>query len=144
VLVFSGSAAEVERRVEMAQRLGVPAAAVLRAPGSHTTRDEAAQLWELLGGTVRAENSPRDRRAAHDPGTRVFERAGFEPAAGGAGAPFTATVAARRGRADPRHRQVLARLYYRGADTSEADPDLRPSGPERRHMQEGFLLVLIA
>src|SRR5438552_16843274 len=46
VLVFSGSAVEIEGRAEMAQRLGVPAAAVLRAPGSHTTRAEAVLLGE--------------------------------------------------------------------------------------------------
>src|SRR5260370_2378234 len=51
VLVFSGSAAEVERRVEMAQRLGVPAPPVLPAPGSHPTRDEAVQTRGPPGRT---------------------------------------------------------------------------------------------
>ena len=48
-LVFSGSAGEIEGRVELARELGVPSDAVLRAPGSYTTRDEAARLRVLLG-----------------------------------------------------------------------------------------------
>jgi len=117
VLVFSGSAVEIEGRAEMAQRLGVPAAAVLRAPGSHTTRDEAVLLRELLGGTgarrillVTGEQHMIRAR-------RVFERAGFEPL------PVVAGGSA-HGDTSPRARlelirdicqEVVARLYYRAA-----------------------------
>jgi uncharacterized SAM-binding protein YcdF (DUF218 family) len=114
VLVFSGSAAEIEGRADMAERLGVPAAAVLRAPGSHTTRDEAVRLRALLGARrillVTGEQHMLRAR-------RVFERAGFEPL------PVVAGGAA-HGDTSPQARlelirdiceELLARLYYRAA-----------------------------
>src|SRR5437870_4951574 len=117
VLVFSGSAAEIEGRAEMAQRLGVPAAAVLRAPGSHTTRDEAVLLRELLGGTGAGRILLVTGEQHMIRARRVFERAGFEPL------PVVAGGSA-HGDMSPRARlelirdicqEVVARLYYRAA-----------------------------
>jgi uncharacterized SAM-binding protein YcdF (DUF218 family) len=117
VLVFSGSVAEIEHRVDMAQRLGVPAAAVLRAPGSHTTRDEAVRLRELLGG-------PGARRILLVTGEqhmirarRVFERAGFEPlpVVAGGSAHTDTSPQARLELIRDICQELLARLYYRAA-----------------------------
>ncbi|MBI2529455.1 MAG: YdcF family protein [Candidatus Rokubacteria bacterium] len=47
-LVLSGSAEEIQARATLAQGLGVPAAAILRAGLAHTTREEADRLGRLL------------------------------------------------------------------------------------------------
>jgi uncharacterized SAM-binding protein YcdF (DUF218 family) len=47
-LVLSGSAEEVQARATLAQGLGIPAAAILRAGPARTTREEADQLRRLL------------------------------------------------------------------------------------------------
>lgn len=117
LLVFSGSPAEVEGRVETARQLGVPSEAVLRAPGSNTTRDEAVRIGGLLGPmgvrkillVTDAEHMIRARR--------LFERAGLDP--------LPATVGDRAGtELSPEGRldqvrdicgELLARLYYRVA-----------------------------
>ena len=48
LLVLSGSAEETRARAALAQGLGVPAAAIVRAEPAHTTRGEADQLVRLL------------------------------------------------------------------------------------------------
>ncbi|HET8577587.1 MAG TPA: YdcF family protein [Methylomirabilota bacterium] len=48
LLVLSGSAEETRARAALAQGLGVPGAAIVRASPAHTTREEAEQLRALL------------------------------------------------------------------------------------------------
>lgn len=48
LVVFSGTPLEVASRGDLARGLGVPAAAILPAPGAHTTREEATLLAHLL------------------------------------------------------------------------------------------------
>jgi uncharacterized SAM-binding protein YcdF (DUF218 family) len=117
LLVLSGSAAETYSRARLAQGLGVPSGAILRAASTNTTKGEAEQLRRLLLPLGRRRillvadpiDMPRTRA--------VMERAGFTVLP----APTAAT-----GPSDPGSRLGLLRdivselagwLYYRLAGT---------------------------
>jgi uncharacterized SAM-binding protein YcdF (DUF218 family) len=77
VLVLSGSAEETRARAALAQALGVPAAAIVRAGPAHTTREEAEQIRALLLPQGRQQillvADPIDMPRAR----ALMERAGF-------------------------------------------------------------------
>lgn len=77
LIVFSGNDREVEARVRLARGLGIAAENLLPAPGSNTTREEAA----LLEGLLKPRGVQRILLVADSidmPRTRaLFERRGF-------------------------------------------------------------------
>jgi uncharacterized SAM-binding protein YcdF (DUF218 family) len=77
VLVLSGSAEETHARARLAQGLGVPSGAILRAASTNTTKGEAEQLRRLLLPLGRRRillvADPIDMPRAR----AVMERAGF-------------------------------------------------------------------
>ncbi|MBI4636100.1 MAG: YdcF family protein [Candidatus Rokubacteria bacterium] len=116
-LVLLGPASEAERRVALANQLGVPPEALLIDDGAWTTREEAERMKRLLAphGVRRillVANSQHQARAR-----ALFERAGFEVLAANADE-FSYAATLPEDRLDLMRRTVrefVALLYYRAA-----------------------------
>jgi uncharacterized SAM-binding protein YcdF (DUF218 family) len=115
LLVFSGSRAEIESRVRLARRLGVPPTALVRLPGSRTTREEAMRLQALAGPTaVRKILLVTD--ASHMlRARRLFEQARFDalPVPVGGTVRAEPSPEARLSLVRDLFQELVARLYYR-------------------------------
>jgi uncharacterized SAM-binding protein YcdF (DUF218 family) len=117
LLVFSGSRAEIESRVRMAVRLGVPPTALVRLPGSRTTRDEALRLQAFAAHTgvrkiLLVTDAPHMLRAR-----RLFAQGGFDALPVPVGGTLRAEPSpeARLSLVRDLFQELLARLYYRVA-----------------------------